>query len=330
MFSESAKSDIANSALLSIIESYVNYYATGKSHTARAKRLDLKAFVEFLQAYRGYGKPQSLKVRDWDFSAVQRFVDELLTRGEAPSTVARRLATIKHMGRALAEKIPGFVNPAREIKAPRLKLDCPKALTKTEISQARERARDRLGEKPSFIRLRNHTIFELLLDTGLRAEEIRLLKLSQIDNGFEWIKSVRTKGRRFRNVYITSKMRPYLKRYLQERDKLLKKRFPRATKAMTLKLPLFISLYAAKLAQPETFLMGPKTIWRAIDELSNETHIHPHLLRHSFAIDLLDNSKDVRLVSQALGHSDVRITMRYTERHDKDIAVALERSRKKR
>ncbi|MCB0334283.1 MAG: tyrosine-type recombinase/integrase, partial [Bdellovibrionales bacterium] len=74
-------------------------------------------------------------------------------------------------------------------------------------------------------------------------------------------------------------------------------------------------------------LMGAKSIWRAINELSTETKLHPHLLRHSFAIDLLDNSRDVRLVAQALGHSDVRVTMRYTERGDEALAEAVEAAR---
>lgn len=329
MFGDYSESALSKTPLLTIIDSYARYFASGESHTARAKRLDLQHFTEFLQHYRGLSKPQKLMVSDWDYSAVQRFVDEALSKGEAPATVARRLATIKHMGRALAEKVPGFVNPAREVKTPKLKTLCPKALNHDEIEVARTRASARLEERNSFNRLRNQTLFELLLDTGLRAEEARLLKLSQLDTKLEWIKSVKTKGRRFRNVYITSAMRPTLKRYLKERFELLKKRFPKLTLTHSASLPLFISLYRASLAQPESFLMGAKSLWRAINEFSGETQLHPHLLRHSFATDLLDSSNDIRLVAQALGHSDVRITMRYTEREDREVALALENSRKR-
>lgn len=71
-------------------------------------------------------------------------------------------------------------------------------------------------------------------------------------------------------------------------------------------------------------------MYRAVRELSTELKLHPHLLRHSFALDLLDSSSDVRLVAQALGHSDVRVTMRYTERRDAEVAEALERKTKRR
>jgi site-specific recombinase XerC len=124
-----------NNSLTSVIDSYTRYYASGSSHTARAKRLDLDHFLDFLCSLRGCSKPEKLKVRDWDFSSVQRFVEESLSKGEAPATVARRLATIKHMGRTLSEKIRGFTNPAREVKPPKVQTLKPKA-----ISVARKRA----------------------------------------------------------------------------------------------------------------------------------------------------------------------------------------------
>ncbi len=319
-----------DSSFISVVDGYLRYYAAGDSHTARAKRLDLKHFVDFLREYRGYSKPEKLKVRDWDFSAVQRFVDDLLSSGEAPATVARRLATIKHMGRTISEKIPGFINPAREVKAPKIKALKPKAISQSELKAIHTRAEERYTEKHSFGRLRNQTIFDFLIDTGLRAEEVRLLKMAQLDEKLEWIKNVKTKGRRFRNVYITTKMRPALRTYLKAREFELARFYPKLTKAQDRVLPLFISNYGAKADKPDSFLLGAKTLWRAIHELSAETSLHPHLLRHSYALDLLNHSNDVRLVAQALGHSDVRTTMRYTERIEEEVAEALEGSRRKK
>ena len=94
--------------------------------------------------------------------------------------------------------------------------------------------------------------------------------------------------------------------------------------------PVFISSYNCTPGQADSFMMGAKSIWRAINEMSAEIHLHPHLLRHSYALELLDSSRDVRLVAQALGHSDVRITMRYTERRDEEVAAAIEQRCKDR
>jgi len=324
---QTSSADVSRLPFATLVEGYLRYYASGDGHTARAKRLDLAQFVDFLTRFRCYTRPEKLSVGDWDFAAVQRFVDDRLRAGEAPATVARRLATLKHMGRTLAEKVAGFVNPARDVKAPKLAPLKPKALPEREIAAARRKARERCAEKSSFIRFRNSALFNFLLDTGLRADEVRLLKLGQIDDRREWIRNVRTKGRRFRNVYITSEMRADLDDYLTERARELARFYAKVTPAQNAALPLFISTYGAVPGKPESFAMGAKTIWRAMRELSAGTPIHPHLLRHSFAIDLLADSNDVRLVAQALGHSDVRITMRYTERVDEQVAAALERSR---
>ncbi len=325
---ETSPDNIANSSFATLLESYIRYYADGVGHTARAKRLDLDHFSKFLMRYVGVSKVEKLKVTDWSTSSTQAFVEEKLRSGESPTTVARRLATLKHLGRTLSEKLIGFTNPAREVKTPKMSIVRPKGIDPRELEQVKNVADHRLAEKDNFIRHRNEFLLKFLLDTGLRAEEVRLLKINQIDEKFEWIKNVRTKGKKYRNVYITSEIRPSLIEYLEKRQLELTRFFSKLSKSIDKTLPLFISTYGAKINNAESFLMGAKTIWRAINELSNQTKLHPHLLRHCYALDLLNSSNDIRLVAQALGHGDVRITMRYTERTEEQVAEALEKSRK--
>jgi site-specific recombinase XerD len=318
---------IAGSTLASVLTAYLEFYASGSGHTARAKRLDGGKFIQFLRRYRRLADSTALKVKDWDFSATQHFVDECLKVGEAPATVSRRLATIKHMGRVLSERIPGFINPARDVKPPRLQVLKPKSITSLEVGQIKERAASRRHEKRSFNRVRNETLLNVLLDTGLRADEVRTLRLGQLDQHLEWIEKVKTKGRRFRTVYVTAQMRPALREYLTLRAQELKRFFPSISASQDARLPLFISGYNAQVREPSTFEMSPKSVWRAIRECSVDTKLHPHLLRHTYAVELLEESRDVRLVAQALGHSDVRVTMRYTERANEEVAKALEQLR---
>lgn len=321
---------VASLSLASVVREYLRLYADGTTHTARAKRLDVDKFLDFLRRYKRVEEVEELSVRDWSFSSTQRFIDDCLRQGEAPATVARRLATLKHMGRILAERLPGFINPAREVKPPRQQATRPKSVSAQEITEIKDRARSAAEEKSSFVALRNQTLLNLLLDTGLRADEIRTLKMSQLRDSLEWIAQVRTKGRRFRDVYITSAMREPLTRYLAARKQELLRCFPTLSASIDAKLPLFISLYRASTANPKSFEMGAKTIWRAIRSCSVHTKLHPHLLRHTYATELLEDSRDIRLVAQALGHSDVRVTMRYTERGNEEVAEALERTRRGR
>ncbi len=318
----------SDSALETVIDGYIRYYAAGESHTSRAKRLDIKHFIQFLVIYRCVSSVAKLTLRDWDHSTVERFVEERLAKGETPATVARRLATLKHVGRIVSEQAVGFVNPARAVKPPRQRINKPKHLDAREVQHLKHAAADRLTCKRNFGRLRNEMIVNLLLDTGLRADEVRLLKVSQLSEDLSWIQGVRTKSRNFRNVYISSGIRVDLGHYLTARRTELLRFFDKLPEGRSKSLPLFISSYGADIAKPESFFMGSKTIWRAVAEITRELKIHPHLLRHSYAMDLLQHSNDIRLVAQALGHSDVKITMRYTEERDLEVARAVEQSRR--
>jgi integrase/recombinase XerC len=323
------ESPSVNISLNSILESYIRNYADGDSHTARAKRLDLEHFVKFLLRYCGYSRPEKLLSSDWSNSTTKAFIEEKLRTGESPATVARRLATLKHLGRVAAETIPNFKNPAKEVKTPKLATAKPQGLDKKEITSVAKKCELRIDEKGSFIRKRNRFLVLFILETGLRAEEVRLLRMNQFDEKWEWIKNVRTKGKRYRNVYINSDLRDHLLKYIELRNIELTRICGKVNKNTDRMLPLFISSYRADISDPETLLMGVKSIWRAVNEVSSEKSLHPHLLRHSFALNLLDSSNDIRLVAQALGHGDVRITMKYTERSAEQVAEALEKRKDK-
>ena len=323
--------------LLSVIESYLKYYATGQGHTARAKQYDLQYFLEYLAELSGCEITQ-VSVSDWTMQATKNYVDHRLSLGEAPSTVNRRLATLKHFGRTLAERVHGFINPAREVKGPSMQASRPHGLSTEEIDLLRTVAAAEVSKNgESFIPRRNQFLLELLFATGLRADEVRLLVAAQLEEKLEWLKNVRTKGRKFRNVYVESSVRPLFEEYLEARCCELIKRHPgffELPEKARGRFPVIISTYGAEISKPSSYGLAPKSIWRVIanfgklaqaSSTSKITNLHPHKLRHTFAHGLLDSSKDVRLVAQALGHSDVRTTMRYTERSDEQLAKAIEK-----
>jgi len=332
----SAEERFGGNSLRKVIENYVRYYASGDGHTAKAKRKDLEYFLIFLAG--STELLDGLRVADWTMQRTNDFVDSRISLGESPATVSRRLATIKHLGRTLAERLPGYINPAREVKSPNPVLTKPKGLSPEEISLLRDAAVEEVRRKDgSYSAIRNRFLLELLLATGLRADEVRLLVLGQLSDDANWLKNVRTKGKRFRNVYLDSNIREQLFSFMEHRSNYLLSEFPSASSlSSNPRIPLLASAYRASVEKPESFAMSPKGIWNAISAFgvlasglskSSKIHIHPHRLRHTFAHGLLDTSNDIRLVAQALGHSDVRITMRYTERSDEEVAIAIEKKR---
>lgn len=324
---------MADNSLNSILTHYLTHFASGSPHTQRAKKNDILHFLGFLRIASLKSSIEKVLVTDWTTPRTHEFLDDCLSKGESPTTVARRLATLKHCGKTLQDTLPNFKNPAKEVKSPKIGLSKPKALDEVEIARLKD-----VIDKPqksttqsafsTYTSLRSNTILGLLLDTGLRADEVRLLRLGQVDKDLEWLKNVKTKAKQFRNVYITSAFRAQLSAFLKEREVFLKKFYKTLTRAENEALPLFPSHYNAAPGEPDSFFMSPKSIWRTIRSFSDDKKLHPHLLRHSFASELLDHTKDIRLVSQALGHSDVRITMRYTERTGEEVAKALESTRK--
>lgn len=350
----SSELGLGGERLKPIIENYLKYYAAGAGHTARAKRYDLQHFLEFLALHKSQGQAVTTNaselesvlvdvvlVSDWTLQSTKDFIEHRLTLGEAPATVGRRLATIKHFGRTLAERVHGYINPAREAKPPVVQVLNPKSLTAEEIALLRQAAvLMRNEEENSFLAERNVFLLELLLATGLRADEVRILSMSQISDDLSWLRNVKTKGKKFRVVYLDTDIRLVLKNYLIKREAAILENFPAYTTiapADRLRLPVFVGFYRASFLRPSSFGLSSKTIWRIIANFGNRaqqlaekkiTNLHPHKLRHTFAHGLLDSSNDVRLVAQALGHSDVRTTMRYTERTEEEIAKAIEKKLK--
>ena len=319
-----------------LVQQYLTEFAgprltSGKNtvaHTALAKRYDLEKLTKSLSDQSGK-KLEDLLLSDLTHANISGFVEQLLQRGESPATVSRRLATVKHFSRMLSELRRDFINPARQVKAPKSDTLRPHGLSSSELRAVANKTQARIAERPTFSRLRDATLVQLLVETGLRADEVRLLRLKQFDANLERISNVRTKGKRFRSVYLPSTMREPLKSYLLAREKELRRFFTVLTRLTNEELPVFVSTYGVDTKNLDSFLMAPKTVWRAVNSASVDKKIHPHLLRHSFALELLDETKDIRLVSQALGHSDVRVTMRYTEREEAEIAAAIERRRAK-
>lgn len=166
-----------------------------------------------------------------------------------------------------------------------------------------------------------------------------MLKRSQLAEDNTWLKNVKTKGKKFRDVYIHEGLSPLLSEYMLLSQIHLTEGYPGAStfnQQTWLKFPVFISLRNARIDDPDSFTLAPKTLWRVISEIGKKAsmissedipNLHPHKLRHAFAHGLLDSSNDIRLVAQALGHSDVRTTMRYTERSKDELRKAIEISR---
>ncbi len=157
--------------------------------------------------------------------------------------------------------------------------------------------------------LRDRAILETLFSTGLRVSELcglpRELDLSHDEF------SVRGKGDKIRVVFMSEDAKTAIKAYLAKRDDM--------DDAM------FVQINNKKLAEDKdkTLRLTPRSVERIVKYYAIKAGVSkkvtPHVLRHSFATDLLRNGADLRSVQMLLGHANIGTTQIYTHITDSEL-----------
>ena len=150
----------------------------------------------------------------------------------------------------------------------------------------------------TYLDSRNRTVIDVLYSTGCRVSELCDINISDIDLDEKYLK-LKGKGSKQRIVPIGSKLYKNLLQYLNVRDKFLQNRGE----------PLFLSKSKNKLDRTAVFRIIKKTA----KNISLQTDVHPHTLRHSAATHMLEGGCDLRTVQEFLGHSSVSTTQIYTK-----------------
>ncbi len=154
---------------------------------------------------------------------------------------------------------------------------------------------------------RDRAILELLFSTGLRISELCGLSIDDVDLTRDEF-SVRGKGEKVRVVFISDAARKYVSEYLKARKDLEE--------------PLFVR-YGRKANDGGDPRLQPRAVQRLIKFYAGKAGITrkvtPHVIRHSFATDLLSNGADLRSVQALLGHANIGTTQVYTHVTDKHL-----------
>lgn len=305
--------------LAQLVTLYLKETGAGVENTQRSRESALKLMLAYL------GRKQSimsLSLSDLTAGEVEGFIDYRFTVGDAPATVALRHAHIRAFGRWVRSHIPAYSSPAHLVAAPTVEKRAYVGITRDDaealIAESyKHRQGTVTGDGAGFA-------VAFLLATGLRAQEVLDAVESQLSPDCRWLLNHRTKGKKYRKIYLPAYFQPFLLEWLKQRAEILSRFKIKDTGPY----PLIISLYGAEKADPLSFRMNKHTLWRIVSTAANVkglTHCHPRKLRHTFAHHLLDETRDIRLVAQALGHSRIETTMIYTERSDEEFAAELDR-----
>ncbi len=169
--------------------------------------------------------------------------------------------------------------------------------------------------------LRDKATLELFFSTGLRVSELCALNRNLDLNTVEL--SVRGKGGKIRVVFLSDSAKDCIKKYLKERTDIDEALFVDHSKRAH-----------SRLIKGESLRLSPRSIERMLEKYAALAGISkkctPHVLRHSFATDLLYNGADLRSVQLMLGHASIATTQIYTNVTNKFLRDQFEKFHKKR
>lgn len=228
---------------------------------------------------------------------IQLWIKKEHSKGSSPKTLQRKLSTVRSFFNFMINSEVTTLNPAANIKAPKSSKKLPKAINTNELAFL-------LDITPSTdIEARDIASFDLLYSCGIRLSELSAIQLKDINQSQQSIR-VTGKGNKERIAYFGNKTFDNLQKWLKIRDSFN----PQSNY-------LFIS-------QNGTHLTN-RSIQKRLEIFARKyasKHIHPHMLRHSFASHVLDSSKDLLAVKDLLGHADISSTQIYIHLNFQQLA----------
>lgn len=151
-------------------------------------------------------------------------------------------------------------------------------------------------------------MLRVMLEAGLRSGELVALRPEHLDMLTCRLNVREGKGAKDRTLWISDDLRNLVGRWLELRPQSEWLFCTRGgERVLTRYLRTMVKRYAVRAG------------------VSEARRVTPHVLRHTFATDLLRETKNIRLVQKALGHSDVSTTMIYTHVFDEELEKALRR-----
>jgi integrase/recombinase XerC len=232
---------------------------------------------------------------------VRGWMARLHRGGLGPRSIAMMLSAWRGLYRWWGEQGAVASNPAEGVRAPKAAKPLPKALS---VDHAVALADHRSDVGDARLAARDHAIVELLYGCGLRAAELIGLDLRAGRDAAGWIDvadataHVLGKGSKRRSVPVGRAALQALAAWAALRDELAKPHEP----------ALFVSRRGTRLGAGQL----RSRLKQIAIAAGVPTHVHPHMLRHSFASHVLQSSGDLRAVQELLGHANIATTQVYT------------------
>lgn len=240
------------------------------------------------------------KMFDVTVEDLETYIAYMQTMGKSNATISRNVASMKAFYRYLLKHKLIVNNIADKLIAPKVE--------KKEISVLSVNEVEKLLSQPNLNDLkgqRDKSMLEVLYSTGIRVTELVSLNVSDLSITAAHIK-VKKKNKE-RIIPLGNTSIKYLKDYVENVRPLLIKSETEPS--------LFINTNGQKMTR--------QGFWKILKQYKEEAKIDkeltPHTIRHSFAVHMLQNGAEIKLVQELLGHTDVASTLMYTHVADMNV-----------
>jgi integrase/recombinase XerD len=228
---------------------------------------------------------------------VESFLKELRAREQKSTSIARKVSALKQFYKFLVKEGVIKDNPTLFIEAPVQATKLPKTLQPADIEALLKVVDEGSHTEHPTLGKRDRAMLYLLYATGMRVSELLSLKLSHTDTegGFVRVMGKRSKERMIPFAPIAGE---HVLTYLQK----VRPTFE----------PKSDELFLGQGGHPLTRQAFWKTLKKIALHAGLSQSLHPHLLRHTFATDLLRSGMNLRSLQMLLGHADLQTTQIYT------------------
>ncbi len=268
------------------IKSFIEYLKEVKrssENTVASYRRDLSKLDSYLNS-------NKISLKEVNSTTLNTYILKLEKEGLSSATVSRNVASIRSFFAFLLNHGMISSNPTESIKPPKVEKKAPETLSIEEVTLLLDQP---VGESNKEIR--DKAMLELLYATGMRVTELISIKYQDIDMSMNFVQCI--DNGKARIIPFENAAKNALTKYI-------------------------INVRPSMCGDSEYLFtnckgeqMTRQGFWKIIKLYANragiDKDITPHMIRHSFAMHMVNNGADLRALQEMLGHSDISTTQVY-------------------